>query len=78
MLIAVLLVFGAATLTAVGYWLVISDAIKAPWLQGAVTWLGPGGISLVGAVVLLVSLGISGALLFKPKYRRELVGIGLD
>lgn len=78
MLIAVLLVFGAATFTAVGYWLVISDSIKAPWLQGAVIWLGPGGISLVGAVVMLISLGISGALLFKPKHRRELAGIGLD
>ncbi len=78
LLTAVLLVFGAAILTAVGYWMVISDVIQTPWLQRAVGWLGPGGVSLIGAVVLLISLGVSGGLLFQPKSRRELVGIGLD
>lgn len=78
LLISTLLVVGAAVLTAIGYWSVISGTIQAPWLKGIITWLGPGGISLVGAVFLLVALGISGGLLFKPRNRRELVAIGLD
>ena len=78
LLTAVVLVFGAAIFTAFGYWAVISGSITAPWLQGAISSLGPGGISLIGAIILLTSLGISGGLLFKPKYRRELVGIGLE
>ena len=77
LLISLLLVVGAAVLTAIGYWSVISGTIQAPWLQGIITWLGPGGISLVGAVLLLGSLGISGGLLFKPRIKRELVAIGL-
>ena len=78
LLTAVLLVFGAAILTALGYWVVISGNITAPWLQGAITWLGPGGISLIGAVILLTALGVGGGLLFRPKHRRELDGIGLE
>ena len=78
LLISTLLVVGAAVLTAIGYWSVISGTIQTPWLKGIITRLGPGGISLVGAVFLLVALGISGGLLFKPRNRRELVAIGLD
>lgn len=78
LLISTLLVIGAATLTAIGYWSVISGAIQTPWLKNAITWLGPGGVSLVGAVFLLTALGISGGLLFKPRIRRELVAIGLE
>ena len=78
LLISTLLVVGATVLTAIGYWSVISGTIQTPWLKGIITWLGPGGISLVGAVFLLVALGISGGLLFKPRNRRELVAIGLD
>ena len=78
LLVSTLLVIGAATLTAIGYWSVISGTVQTPWLKGAITWLGPGGISLVGAVFMLTALGISGGLLFKPKNRRELVAIGLE
>ena len=78
LLISTLLVVGAAVLTAIGYWSVISGTIQTPWLKRIITWLGPGGISMVGAVFLLVALGISGGLLFKPRNRRELVAIGLD
>ena len=78
LLISTLLVISAAVLTAVGYWSVISSTIQAPWLKGIITWLGPGGVSLVGAVLLLAALGISGGLLFRPRIRRELVAIGLD
>jgi len=78
LLISTLLVVGAATLTAIGYWSVISGTIQTSWLKGAITWLGPGGVSLVGAVFMLTALGISGGLLFKPRNRRELVAIGLE
>ena len=78
LLISTLLVIGAAVLTAVGYWSVISGTIQTPWLKGIIAWLGPGGVSLVGAVLLLIALGISGGLLFKPRTRRELVAIGLE
>jgi hypothetical protein len=78
LLISTLLVVGAAVLTAIGYWSIISGTIQTPWLKGIIAWLGPGGISLVGAVFLLAALGISGGLLFKPRNRRELVAIGLD
>ncbi|RLD06326.1 MAG: hypothetical protein DRI65_07000 [Chloroflexota bacterium] len=78
LLISTLLVVGSAILAAIGYWSVISGTIQTPWLKGIITWLGPGGISLVGAVFLLVALGISGGLLFKPRNRRKLVAIGMD
>ena len=78
LLISTPLVIGAAVLTAIGYWSVISGTIQVPWLKGIINWLGPGGISLVGAVFLLVALGISGGLLFRPRTRRELVAIGLE
>jgi len=78
LLISTLLVLGAVVLTAISYWSVISGSIQIPWLKGIINWLGPGGISLVGAVFLLVALGISGGLLFKPRNRRELVAIGLE
>ena len=78
LLISTLLVIGAAVLTAVGYWSVISGTIQEPWLKGIITWLGPGGVSLAGALLLLVALGISGGLLFRPRIRRELVAIGLE
>ena len=78
LLISTLLVIGAAVLTAVGYWSVISGTIQSPRLKGIITWLGPGGVSLAGAVLLLVALGISGGLLFRPRTRRELVAIGLE
>jgi len=78
LLISTLLVIGAAVLTAIGYWSVISGTVQTPWLKDAIMWLGPGGISLVGAVFLLVALGISGGLLFKPRIKRELVAIGLE
>jgi hypothetical protein len=78
LLISTLLVVGAAVLTAIGYWSIISGTIQTPWLKGIIAWLGPGGISLVGAVFLLAALGISGGLLFKPRNRRELVAVGLD
>ena len=78
LLISTLLVVGSAVLAAIGYWSVISGTIQTPWLKRIITWLGPGGISLVGAVFLLVALGISGGLLFKPRNRRKLVAIGLE
>jgi len=78
LLISTLLVVGSAVLAAIGYWSVISGTVQTPWLKGIITWLGPGGISLVGAVFLLVALGISGGLLFKPRNRRKLVAIGMD
>ena len=78
LLISTVLVVGSAVLAAIGYWSVISGTVQTPWLKGIITWLGPGGISLVGAVFLLVALGISGGLLFKPRNRRKLVAIGLD
>jgi len=78
LLISTVLVISSAVMTAIGYWSVISGNIQKTWLKGAVTWLGPGGVSLVGAVFLLVALGISGGLLFKPRIKRELVAIGLD
>jgi tetratricopeptide (TPR) repeat protein len=78
LLISTVLVVGSAVLIAIGYWSVISGTIQDTWLKGIITWLGPGGVSLVGAVFLLVALGISGGLLFRPRIRRELVAIGLD
>jgi hypothetical protein len=76
--ISTLLVIGAAVLTAFGYWSVISGTISTPWLKGVITWLGPGGVSLVGALLLLVALGISGGLLFRPRTRRELIALGFE
>jgi len=78
LLISTIMVIGAAVLIAIGYWSVISGTIQTPWLKGIITWLGPGGISLAGAVLLLITLGISGGLLFRPRTRRELVAIGLE
>lgn len=78
LLISTLLVIGAATLTAIVYWSVIAGTIQTPWLKNAIIWLGPGGVSLVGALFLLTALGISGGLLFKPRITRELVAIGLE
>ena len=78
LMISTILVISSAVMTAIGYWFVISGNIQNTWLKGAVSWLGPGGVSLVGAVFMLVTLGISGGLLFKPRIKRELVAIGLD
>lgn len=77
-LISTLLVFGAAILTAFAYWSVISGVIQTTWLAGIYNRLGAGGVSLIGAVLLLAALGISGGLLFRPRIRRKLVAIGLD
>lgn len=77
-LVSTLLVFGAAILIAVGYWSVISGMIQTTWLAGIYSFLGPGGVSLAGALLMLIALGISGGLLFRPRIQRKLVAIGLE
>jgi hypothetical protein len=80
--ISALLTFGAAGLTAAGYWAyqeVVSGraaatgSVRAPWLINLLQSLGAGGLTLLGGIFILVALAISIRLLLKPALGTELV-----
>ena len=80
--ISALLTFGAAGLTAAGYWAyqeVVSGraaatgSVRAPWLISLLPSLGAGGVTLIGGILIVIALIISIRLLIKPALGTELI-----
>lgn len=80
--ISALLTFGAAGLTAAGYWAyqeVVSGraaatgSVRAPWLISLLSSLGAGGVTLLGGISIIIALIISIRLLLKPPLGTELI-----
>jgi len=80
--ISALLTFGAAGLTAAGYWAyqevasgraAATGSVRAPWLISLLPSLGAGGVALVGGIIIVIALIISIRLIIKPALGTELI-----
>ncbi|MCD6424165.1 MAG: hypothetical protein J7L35_01560 [Anaerolineales bacterium] len=80
--ISALLTFGAAGLTAAGYWAyqeVVSGraaatgSVRAPWLISLLPSLGAGGVTLLGGILIVIALILSVWMLLKPALGTELI-----
>ena len=80
--ISAFLTFGAAGLTAAGYWAyqevlsgraAATGSVRAPWLISLLTNLGAGGVTLIGGFLIVIALIISIWLLLKPALGTELI-----
>ncbi len=80
--ISAVLSFGAAGLTALGFWAVQevisgnaaeTGSIQSPSMIRLLEFLGPLGVIILGAILLIIALGISAMLLLKPPTATELV-----